>query len=80
VAALSPGGIVLVHDFFLTDDRTHPLFAALFSLNMLLATPAGQAYSESEVRHMLAENGVSAVRRLDLKTPNDSGVLMGRVP
>ena len=80
VAALSPGGIVLVHDFFLTDDRTHPLFAALFSLNMLLATPAGQAYSESEVRHMLAENGVSAVRRLDLKTPNDSGVLMGSVP
>jgi hypothetical protein len=79
-AALVPGGLVLVHDFFLSDDRAHPLFPALFSLNMLLATPAGQAYSESEVRHMLVENGISGVRRLDLKTPNDSGVLMGRVP
>ncbi len=78
-AALTPGGLMLVHDFFLADNRTQPLFPALFALNMLLATPAGQAYSELEVRHMLAENGVSAVRRLDLKTPNDSGVLMGIV-
>jgi SAM-dependent methyltransferase len=79
-AALAPGGLMLVHDFFLADDGTRPLFAALFSLNMLLATPAGQAYSESEVRQMLAESGVSDVRRLELKTPNDSGVLMGRLP
>ena len=79
VAALAPGGLVLVHDFLLADDRAHPLFPALFSLNMLLGTPSGQAYSEFEVRQMLAENGVSAVRRLDLKTPNDSGVLMGSV-
>jgi predicted O-methyltransferase YrrM len=79
VAALSPGGLMLVHDFFLGDDRAHPLFPALFALNMLLATPAGQAYSESEVRQMLAESGVSAVRRLDIKMPNDSGILMGSV-
>jgi SAM-dependent methyltransferase len=79
-AALTPGGLILVHDFFLSDDRAHPLFPALFSLNMLLATPAGQAYSESEVRRMLVEIGISGIRRLDLKMPNDSGVLMGRVP
>jgi predicted O-methyltransferase YrrM len=80
VAALSPGGLLLVHDFFLGDDRAHPLFPALFALNMLLATAAGQAYSESEVRGMLAESGVSAVRRLDIQMPNDSGILMGSLP
>lgn len=77
LAALAPGGLVVIHDFFLSDDRAHPLFPALFSLNMLLATPEGQAYSEGEVREMLVANGVSDIRRLDLSTPNDSGILMG---
>ena len=33
---LEPGGIMLIHDFFLQDDQAGPLFPALFALNMLM--------------------------------------------
>ncbi len=80
VAALEPGGLVLVQEFILDDTRDRPLFPALFSLNMLIGTPAGQAYSEGELRTMLAAAGVRDVRRLPIELPNGAGVLAGTVP
>ncbi len=80
VAALDPGGLVLVQEFILDDTRDRPLFPALFSLNMLLGTPSGQAYSEGELRAMLAAAGVVDVRRLPLELPNGAGVIAGTVP
>jgi len=41
-----------------------PLFPALFSLNMLLATPAGQSYSEKQITDMLAKAGIKEIQRL----------------
>jgi hypothetical protein len=52
-----------------------PLFPALFSLNMLVETDSGQAYSEQQIMDMLAEGGVTDIRRLPVQTPNDSGVI-----
>ncbi|WP_373501175.1 methyltransferase [Desulfococcus sp.] len=77
VAALAPGGLILVHDFILDDTRDRPLFPALFSLNMLLGTEGGQSYTETEITAMLENVGVGSIRRLHVKTPNDSDVLMG---
>ncbi|MFH1725625.1 MAG: methyltransferase [Elusimicrobiota bacterium] len=77
VAALNPGGLIMVHDFFLRDTMDGPPFPALFALNMLLGTDAGQAYSEGQVREMLADAGVRDIRRVPVSTPNDSGVLAG---
>jgi len=79
VRATEPGGIIMVHDFFLKDSMDEPLFPALFSLNMLLGTPYGQAYSEKQISGMLAEAGVRDIRRLDFRGPNDSGVIIGTV-
>jgi len=79
VRAMEPGGIIMVHDFFLKDSMDEPLFPALFSLNMLLGTPYGQAYSEKQISDMLAEAGVRDIRRLDFRGPNDSGVIIGTV-
>jgi hypothetical protein len=56
-----------------------PEFPALFSLNMLLGTESGRAYSELELRDMLTTAGVQGIRRIPIQTPNDSGILAGTV-
>ena len=56
-----------------------PLFPALFSLNMLLATPNGQSYSEEQIIDMLDRSGVKEIKRIPLEMPNDSGVITGVV-
>lgn len=80
VAALEPGGMILVQEFILADTMDGPLFPALFSLNMLLGTSDGQSYSEGEIRAMLAAAGVGDLRRLPLELPNGAGVIAGTVP
>lgn len=77
---LSPGGTLIVHEFILDDDLNGPLFPALFSLNMLLGTDAGQAYSEGQLREMMAAAGLTDIRRIPVDTPNDSGLIVGSVP
>ncbi len=79
VSVLEPGGMILVHEFILDDDRRGPPFAALFSLNMLLATTSGQSYTEQEIGAMLSRAGVSQVRRLPLPETAQSGILVGQV-
>ncbi len=79
-AALRSGGLIMVHDFILDDAMDGPLFPALFSLNMLLGTDGGQAYSEKQIRTMMADAGVADIERHPFVGPNDSGVLIGRVP
>lgn len=77
VAALEPGGMVFIHEFILNNSEDGPLFPALFSLNMLLGTPDGQAYSENHLRRMLMNAGAREVRRIPFQGPNDSGIVCG---
>jgi len=77
-AALNSGGVLMVQEFILDDDRNSPLFPALFSLNMLIGTDAGQAYSETELSVMMTEAGLSDVQRLVLELPNGAGIMTGR--
>ena len=78
VSALNPGGILMVQEFILDNAKDGPQFPALFSLNMLLGTEAGQSYSESELAVMMTEAGLSDVHRLALDLPNGAGVMSGR--
>lgn len=80
VAALEPGGILLVQEFILGDSRDQPLFPALFSLNMLLGTPEGKSYSEGEIRSLLESSGLCQVERLNMNLPNGAGVMRGIKP
>jgi SAM-dependent methyltransferase len=80
VASLEPGGVLLVQEFILNDDRSGPLFPALFSLNMLVGTSAGQAYAEGELCAMLAAAGLRNVRRLAMELPNGAGIIAGTMP
>jgi len=79
VNVLKPGGMVIVHDFFLNDRQDGPLFPALFSLNMLLGTDYGQSYCEGQVVDMLTNAGVRDVQRIPVTLPNDSGIITGVV-
>jgi SAM-dependent methyltransferase len=78
VAALKPGGILLVQEFILDDAKDGPLFPALFSLNMLLGTEAGQSYSGRELAAMMTAAGLTNVHRLAIELPNGAGVMSGR--
>lgn len=80
VAALEPGGMVLVQEFILDDSMDAPPFPALFSMNMLLNTQHGQSYSQQQLVAMLAAAGVTDLRRLPLDLPNGAGVIAGIVP
>jgi cyclopropane fatty-acyl-phospholipid synthase-like methyltransferase len=79
VSALDPGGMIIIHEFILNDTQDGPLFPALFSLNMLLGTESGRAYSEAELSGMLARAGIRNIRRIPVQTPNDSGIILGTV-
>ncbi|GFO53944.1 SAM-dependent methyltransferase [Geomonas sp. Red276] len=77
--ALDPGGMIMVQEFILDNDKDSPLFPALFSLNMLVGTPEGQSYSEEELLDMLKAAGAKDVRRIPLDLPNGAGVVAGIV-
>jgi SAM-dependent methyltransferase len=77
VSALEPGGLILVQEFILDDTMDGPLFPALFSLNMLLGTTNGQAYSQGDLMKMLEAARVSDLQRLSLDLPNGAGIISG---
>ena len=74
--ALTPHGQVVVQDFIVDEDRTGPPFAALFALNMLVGTEAGDTYTESEVRRWMEEAGLRHVMRKD--SPFGTSLIIGR--
>lgn len=80
VAVARPGARVWVQDFILNPEKDGPLFPALFSLNMLLGTPNGRAYSQKELMGFLEDAGLKSVERVDFQGPNDSGIMTGLVP
>ncbi len=77
--ALEPGGLCLIHDFFLNDNLDGPLFPALFSLNMLVNTEEGRAYSEAQVMKMMEKAGLGNLRRLPFEGPTQSGIIAATV-
>jgi 2-polyprenyl-3-methyl-5-hydroxy-6-metoxy-1,4-benzoquinol methylase len=58
-AALVPGGRVATLEFVPNEDRVSPPMAAAFALIMLADTPAGDAYTRSELEEMFNRTGFS---------------------
>ena len=56
-AALKPGGKTITLEFVPNEDRVTPPVSASFSLNMLVGTKAGDAYTLSEYERMFANAG-----------------------
>ena len=74
--ALNPGGRLVVQDFLMNEDRSGPPQAALFALNMLVCTQAGDTYTESEVRAWMTDAGFADITRQD--TQAGTNLVIGR--
>lgn len=55
---LVPGGLLVIHERLVDEDRTAPRDAALFAVNMLAMTPGGRAYTEREIHTWGREAGL----------------------
>ena len=78
VSVLKPGGIIMIHEFILKNSKTAPLFPALFSLNMLVGTENGKAYSEKEIEHILKQAGLKEISLSSFFGVNESRVITGK--
>ncbi len=76
--ALNPSGSVVVQDFIMNEERTEPEMGALFALNMLVGTAAGDTYTESEIRGWMKEAGLSDMSRVE--TPFGASQIWGGRP
>lgn len=54
--ALSPGGMIIIHDSHLNEDKTGPLPVAEFSVLLMYSTE-GKCYSLKEMQNMLESTG-----------------------
>ncbi len=77
-ASLNEGGMIVVQDFVMDEDRTSPAQGALFALNMLVNTARGDTYTESEIRGWLGEAGCAGIERIN--TGPYTAMLVGRKP
>lgn len=67
--ALAPKGRIAIADFIVDPDKTSPRSAALFALNMLVATRGGATYSEPEYEAWLKAAGFAETKRVRLPGP-----------
>lgn len=78
VAALNPGGRVAIVDYVMDENRTDPPAGAVFALNMLVNTRAGDTYTEAEMSDWLIEAGCGRVDRIDMVPAK--AILIGNKP
>ncbi|HAA02778.1 MAG TPA: hypothetical protein DCE18_05345 [Syntrophobacteraceae bacterium] len=62
--ALEPGGAVLIRDYLMDESRTVPPAGAMFAINMLVNTRAGDTYTFEEVKAQLEEAGFTEVKQI----------------
>ncbi|WKU06212.1 methyltransferase [Micromonospora sp. HUAS LYJ1] len=79
-AALPPGGVVVVSELLLNDERTGPPEAALMGMNMLVETEGGKNYSGAEYRQWLTDAGFVDVRTVAFEAPGANGAVLARRP
>ena len=75
---LAAGGRLVIKDFLLDDSRLSPPGGAIFAVNMLISTDAGECYTEVEARGWLDHAGLVWDSTLEVATL--SRLLVGRKP
>lgn len=79
--ALVPGGVVVICELFVNDERTGPVPAALMSMNMLVKTEGGQNYTATENQGWLARTGFTEIAFIPFSEPvRANGIVVGRKP
>ena len=62
--SLVPGGMLMIRDHIMDEQRTRPPEGAMFAINMLVNTQGGDTYTFHEVKQGLKEAGFTDVRLL----------------
>jgi len=78
--AVAPGGVVVIKDLRVDDDRKGPLEGLLFALNMAIYTEAGDVYATSQLRAWLADAGLVDIVERRLAAAPDAVVVIARRP
>lgn len=63
---LNPGGKIIIKDYITDNDGTSPYYAALFSINMLVATKGGSVYTERQLKQWLTQAGFKNIKRKNI--------------
>lgn len=77
--ALPSGGLIVVSELLVDDDRSGPLDAALMSMNMLVGT-RGRNYTTREYAGWLTAAGFEDVRVARFQAPGANGAVLARKP
>lgn len=64
--AMEPGGLLIIKDFLVDNDRSGPPFSLMFALHMLVGTGEGDTYSFAEVEQWTRDAGFEEGRSIDL--------------
>jgi len=76
--ALKPGGVIAIAEWLVNDDRTAPLPALMFAVQMLVNTDRGDTFSFNEIKSWLQEAGFKNVRKV--KAPGPSPLILATKP
>jgi 3-hydroxy-5-methyl-1-naphthoate 3-O-methyltransferase len=77
-AALVPGGTIAIAEFLVNKDRSGPMNALIFAVNMLVNTEHGDTWSFDEISGWLTEAGFVNPRTLD--SPGPSPLILATKP
>ncbi len=78
--ALNPGSRIVVREFLLNSDRTSPSEAAIFALQMLLATDTGGPSTTDELTGWLLDAGFTPPQTLSLPAWTGSTLIVAEKP
>ena len=66
--SLNKNGRIVIQDWIMNNDRTQPASGAVFAINMLVGTEAGDCFTEQEVTEMLNVAGFKNISRIEFET------------
>ena len=66
--SLNNNGRIVIQDWIMNNDRTYPTAGAVFAINMLVGTEAGDCFTEPEVTKMLKAAGFKNISRKEFQT------------
>lgn len=68
--ALAPGGTIAIAEWLVKEDRTGPINATIFAVNMLVNSEEGDTYSFAEISRWLTEVGFINSRTVEAPGPS----------
>lgn len=62
--ALAKGGILVIMDHIMNDNRTEPLVGSVFAINMLVGTKKGDTYTLDEISEWMKMAGLNTIQTI----------------